>query len=313
MKPELTRRQVLAGLAAAAPPLTAADAGKPAVCAFSKHFQWTGVKEMSEICAGLGYDAIDLTVRPGGHVEPARVADDLPKADEAIRKAGLKLGMITSGIMDVTTPHAEAVLKTLKGLGVRHYRWGTFRYQEGPNLIDQLVELKAKVKDLAAMNRQYGVCAMYHTHSGINYVGAPFWDLYYLLRDFEPSEVSANYDVGHATVEGGYGGWLLSSRLLMPHIRGVAVKDFKWKQNARGAWVPGWCGLGQGMVNFKQFFGMLKTAKFSGPLQLHMEFDELGGADTGKKTFTIPKEQLLAIYKREIGSLRKLLAEAGLA
>ncbi len=95
-------------------------------------------------------------------------------------------------------------------------------------------------------------------------------------------------------------------------MKGVAVKDFLWKQNAKGAWVPGWCTLGKGMVNFKQFLPMLKSANFSGPLQLHMEYPDLGGADTGKKEFTIPKESLLAIMRRDVTTMKTLLKEAGM-
>ena len=315
METRLTRRHLIAGVASSAATALRADTedhGRFTICAFSKHFQWTDVKEMSDICAGIGYEGIDLTLRPGGHVLPERVADDLPKAAEIIRKAGLKLTMCTADIVDAKSPHAEEMIKTMVGLGVRHYRWGGFRYKDTPGIPEQLAEMKPRVKDLAALNKQYGVTAMYHTHSGVGQVGASMWDLYLLLKDYDTEAVSANYDVGHATVEGGLGGWIHSSRLLMPYIRGVAVKDFKWTQNARGTWVPGWCALGKGMVNFKQFFAMLKAAKFSGPLQLHMEYDELGGADSGKKTFTIPKSQLLAIYKRDIDTLKQMLNEGGL-
>lgn len=308
-----SRREILAGAAAAAA-VSAQTAGERyTICAFSKHFQWTDVPGLSQLCKELGYEGIDLTVRSGGHVLPERAAEDLPKAAEAIRKAGLKFAMITSDIVDVKTPHAETVIKTLKSLGVRYYRWGTFRYDLNKALVPQLKEMKSRVQELAAMNQQYGVCAIYHTHSGIGYVGASMWDLYYLIESFSPDAVAVNYDVGHATVEGGYGGWIHSARLLMPHIRGVAVKDFLWKKNEKGMWVPGWCALGQGMVNFPQFFKMLKAAGFAGPLQLHMEYDELGGADKGRTTFTIPKEKLLAIMKRDIESLKRLLSQAGMA
>jgi L-ribulose-5-phosphate 3-epimerase len=318
MRPAPTRRDMLAGMAAAAAgaqslPAQSNTPGRPTLCAFSKHFHWTDVKEMCGICAGIGYEGIDLTVREAGHVLPERVADDLPKAAETIRKAGLQLPMITAGIVDVSSPHAEAIVKTMKSLGIRDYRWGGFRYQDTGSLPAQLAGFQAQVKDLAALNRQYGVCAMYHTHSGIGQVGASMWDLYLLLKDHDVNAVSANYDIGHATVEGGFGGWIHSSRLLMPYMRGVAVKDFVWKRNGRGEWVPGWCALGQGMVNFKRFFAMLKAAQFSGPLQLHMEYDELGGADTGKTKFTIPKAQLLAIFKRDFDTLKRLLREGGLA
>jgi sugar phosphate isomerase/epimerase len=200
----------------------------------------------------------------------------------------------------------------MSALGIKRYRWGGFRYDDKTSIPEQLARIKPRVHALAQLNKKYGVCAMYHTHSGIGQVGASFWDLWTLLKDEDTSAVSVNYDVGHAVVEGGFGGWINSSRLLMPYIRGIAVKDFKWKQNARGAWVPGWCALGQGMVNFKLFFSMVKQAGFDGPLQLHMEYDELGGADSGKTTFTIPKDQLLAIFQRDIDTLKKMLREGGL-
>jgi len=312
-----TRRQCLAAIAGATaamavPPAPKTGSDRMTICAFSKHFQWTTLEETARICAGIGYEGIDITLRPGGHIEPERVDEELPKAVETIRKAGLTVPMVTAGIVDLSTPHTERVLKALAGQNIRHYRWGGFRYKDNVSLTDQIVELKPRVKDLAAMNKHYGLTAMYHTHSGPPNVGASFWDLYLILKDFDTNAVSVNYDIGHATVEGGFAGWIYSSRLLLPYTRGVAVKDFKWEQDAKGKWKPGWCALGKGMVNFSQFFGMLKANDFRGPLQLHMEYPDLGGADTGKKTFTIPKEQLLAIYKRDIDVLKKMLREAGL-
>lgn len=282
------------------------------ICAFSKHFHWTTIDQTAAMCAALGYDGIDLTVRAGGHVEPERVEEDLPKAVDVIRKTGLQVPMVTSGIVDAATPHAERVLKTLKATGIRLYRWGGLRYDPARDIPAQLAEMKPRVKDLAAMNRQYGATAMYHTHSGIDQVGASMWDLYLLLKDFTPDAVSVNYDVGHAVVEGGYGGWINSTHLLLPYMRGVAVKDFVWKQNARGEWRPGWCALGRGMVDFKRFFTMIETRGFRGPIQLHMEYDELGSAASGKKTSTLPKERFLQIMKRDLDTLKGMLAEAGL-
>jgi len=101
-----------------------------------------------------------------------------------------------------------------------------------------------------------------------------------------------------------------STRLLLPYMKGVAVKDFLWRQNAKGKWAPAWCGLGKGMVDFQQFFQMIKAGGFSGPLQLHMEYPELGGANEGHKEFTIPKDRLIAIMKRDLDLLRGMLRDA---
>lgn len=309
----LSRRQAIAAMAGSAA-LNAAPAGKRlTIAAFSKHFHWADISETADTCAMLGYEGIDLTVRKGGHIAPERVQEDLPNAVEVIRKAGLSVPMITTEIVDVRSPHAGTILKTMAALRIPRYRWGGFRYTEAAPVPAQLRECKARVKDLAALNKEHGVCAMYHTHSGRNQVGASMWDLYLLLKDFSAEQVSANYDIGHATVEGGFGGWLHSTRLLLPFMRGIAVKDFAWTKDERRGWIPGWCGLGQGMVNFKEFFSLVQAGGFSGPLQLHMEYDELGGADRGLKEFSIPKEKLLGLMKRDLDVLKSLLAGANLA
>jgi sugar phosphate isomerase/epimerase len=265
------------------------------------------------MCAELGYDGIDLTVRPAGHVLPERVADDLPKAVEAIRAAGLEAPMITTGIVDVTTPHAEAVIRTAAKLGIRRYRWGGFRYDTAKSIDVQISEFRAKSQDLAALNRQYKVCAMYHTHSGAGQFGASFWDLWAVLRDLDHDAVSVNFDIGHATVEGGLGGWINSTRRLLAMSRGIAVKDFYWEKSSQGRWGVHWCPLGAGMVNFKQFLAMVKQSGFRGPVQLHNEYDELGGADSGRTKMTISREEFLRILKKDLEMLRGLIKAEGLA
>jgi sugar phosphate isomerase/epimerase len=308
----MTRRTALSVLAGA--PAAAAAPAPPAaipVCMFTKHLQWTSLAEAAPLAAELGFDGLDITVRPGGHIAPERVEEELPRALEHARRAGIGIPMITSGIVDTATPHAERVVRTCAGLGIRRYRWGGFRYRESAPLPAQLAEFELRVRDLAALNRQYGVCAMYHTHSGRDQVGASFWDLYLLLKPFSPDEVAANFDIGHATVEGGLGGWLHSARLLLPYARGISVKDVRWRKAENGAWQPDWCALGQGMVRLPEFFKLVKQSGFAGPLQLHYEYPELGGAASGQRKSTVPREELLRIFRRDLTLLRSLLRQAG--
>jgi hypothetical protein len=86
------------------------------ICVFSKHLQWADVKEAAAIARDIGFDGLDLTVRAAGHVLPERVESDLPEAVESIRRAGLEVPMITTDILSVATPHAEAILKTASTL-----------------------------------------------------------------------------------------------------------------------------------------------------------------------------------------------------
>lgn len=305
----MTRRRFALATSASAFAAGAAPTQTP-VCAFSKHFQWLSVGDAATLAASIGYDALDLTVRRGGHIEPARVAADLPTAVAQVRAAGLAVPMVTTDIVDTATPNAETVIQTLAALGIRRYRWGGFRYDYSKPLPPQLEQAKRRARDLAALNHHYGVCAMYHTHSGRNQLGASMWDIWYVLKDLDTTAVGVNLDSGHVTIEGGLGGWINSTLLLAPMVRGIAVKDFYWQKTSKG-WAPRWCGLGDGMVDFTAFLKILKQAGFEGPVQLHMEYEELGAAHAGKTASTIPKEEFVRLCKRDLERLRRFRNEAG--
>ncbi len=292
-----------AGVATAAGP-------KLEFCVFSKHLQFLNWADAGAAAREVGFDGVDLTVRKGGHVIPERVEEDLPRAVEALRAAGSRLSMITTDLADMTTPHAERVLRAAKKAGVTHYRWDGYKYKDGVALPDQLREMAPRVKDLAAFNKEMGLCAMYHTHSGAGRVGASQWDLWLLLRDLDRRYVSYNFDVAHATIEGGLGGWLHSARLALPHTGGIALKDFQWSKGANGKWRVEWMPIGAGMVQTGAFLKMARAAAFSGPVQVHFEYD-LGGADKGAAKISISRAEVLASMKKDLVALRAAAVEAG--
>ncbi|MEO6803408.1 MAG: sugar phosphate isomerase/epimerase family protein [Granulicella sp.] len=299
--------------------------GKLKIAVFSKHLQWVSIAEAAAIAKEIGFDGIDLTVRSGGHVEPARVQQDLPAAVEAIHKAGLEIPMITTDINSATMPHAEIILKTAGQLGIDRYRWGGLKYQPNQPIATQLENLKPKMLALAELNRQAQVCGMYHTHSGPGMIGASIWDVWLLFRDLDPKWIGINYDIGHATVEGGYGGWIASAKLVKDYMRGICLKDFLWERNPKfathadsndksleGAYVPGWCAIGEGMVNFPGFFEIVKANSFSGPVQLHFEYPGLGGAEDGHKTLTIPRKQVIDTMRTDLNAVRGYMKKQSL-
>ena len=281
------------------------------VAIFSKHLQFLQGAELAHAAAEIGFDGIDITVRSGGHVEPARVAEDLPPLVAIIRRQGLAVPMVTTDIVDAASPHARNVLKTLADLDIRYYRWGGFKYNSDQPLAAQIAAFHKRSAELAALNAEYKVCAMYHTHSGVDLVGAPVWDIFEILKSLDPTVIGINYDIGHATVEGGLGGWIDSFRIAQPFIRGIAVKDFLWQKESTD-YQPAWVPLGQGMVRFPAFFSLLAQTSFDGPLQLHFEYP-LAGADAGKRQLTGDPAQVFSAMKRDLRQLRIYLKDAGLS
>ena len=156
---------------------------------------------------------------------------------------------------------------------------------------------------------------MYHTHSGPGMIGACIWDVWLLFRELDPQWIGVNYDIGHATVEGGYGGWIATSKLTKDYMRGIALKDFFWERKnlevEGAAPVPHWCPIDQGMVQFDGFFEIVKANRFSGPVQLHFEYP-LGGAEDGKKTLTLPREQVISAMAADLNAVRAHMGKQGL-
>ena len=102
-----------------------------------------------------GFDAIEWNVRKGGHVAPERVEQELPRAVDLTRKAGLAATMITTAIQDAQSPFAEPILRAAQATGIRWYRGGEyFRYDYAKPLLPQLEALKPRIASLVDLNRE---------------------------------------------------------------------------------------------------------------------------------------------------------------
>jgi sugar phosphate isomerase/epimerase len=337
---QYSRRDVLRAVGAAPLALTTASAvsaqvrntAQPAaapsrsqLCLVSRHLQWTDMEEGVAVAAEAGCKAIAWTVRQGAHIVPENVERDLPKAVAFARKVGVETPMVITSIVDAKSPRAEAILDTLRGLGIRYYRAAPFRYDYGEDLLPQLEALQPRVASLAKLNEKYGTTAMYHTHSGSGNVGGGVWDLWMVLKAFDPQHVGINYDLGHATIRGGTG-WVQTSRIARKYIHGLSVKDFRWVKrstpNESAEWSAEMVPPGEGMVDFKGMFGYFKSTGFAGPIELYQEYrvDVPGraqpvnmlGTDYGTWQLEMPKAQYASLLRRDVNFYTTALKNAGL-
>lgn len=300
MKPQsvLNRRQFVkqaatAALVVASSPtaFAAPAAGKKLpwkICAFTKPLQFLSYDDVADFMAELGFDGIEAAVRPGGHVLPERVEEDLPKLVEALKRRGLELTILTSGINRATQPHAEIVLRTAAKLGIKRYRMLWLQYDLQRPIPPQLDALRPGLKELVALNREVGISGLYQNHAGPDLVGAGLWDIYDLIKDLAPQELGLAYDIRHAQVEGGLS-WPTHFNLVQSHVGAVCVKDFAW-DNGKAKNMA----LGKGQVDAK-ILQMVKAAKFSGPISLHVEY---GDSSRDRKFFAEAFRQDFATLHR---------------
>ena len=272
---------------------------------FSKHLQFLNYREMCNAAKEMGFDGIDLTVRPKGHVLPETVTEDLPKATEAMTAFGLLPLMVTTKVMDANIPTDRKVLETISKLGYKYYRTGWYRYKKDADIQQGVSAARKNLIELAKLNRKLGISGSYHNHSG-NFIGASIWDLYQALEGLSPEQMGCQYDISHATIEGGKN-WDIDFRLIKNHINTLVVKDFKWGK-AGGIWKPVFTALGEGMVNFKKYFSLLKKNNINAPLSIHYEYD-LGGAEHGGIP-SIDQKEVFKKMKNDLMFIRKVWKDA---
>jgi sugar phosphate isomerase/epimerase len=287
--------------AASALPNTAeANGFNGAICLFSKHLPAMDWKRLALAVKKLGFDGVDLTVRPGGHVLPERAAGDLPKAVEAIRAEGLKLPMITTALTSAGDPTAKPILSTTGKLSIPFFKPGYYRY----SFVDVRSELQKAMSDfrsLTEVSKQSGVQCGFHNHE--NYIGAQLWDVAQTIDQLDPKWVGYYFDIRHAVAEGGGAGWKIALNLAAPRIKMIAIKDSYWEKTSRG-WRQRNCPLGEGQVDWKAYFKLLRQANFHGPVSLHLEY-EIPGA-----TAAAQEENTLVAAKRDLEFLKARLQEA---
>jgi L-ribulose-5-phosphate 3-epimerase len=279
------------------------NSAKRKVSIFSKHLQWLDYQGMADAAAEIGFDGINLSVRDAGHVLPERVEKDLPRAVETVRKAGLDVPMMVTGINKVSDPYAEQVLKTASGLGIRFYRTSYIEYDFTKSIDDNLKTIQSQLNELADMNKHYGIRGSCQNHAGSRFSSA-VWDLWTVLKGIRSEWLGCEFDIRHAVVEGA-NSWPVILRAMAPFVNTVDVKDFYWKKTD-GKWNMENCPLGEGMVDLKAFFGLLNQLNLITPVDLHFEY-KLGLPSDPKQVTPAMRDRVINVMKKDLEYLRKLI------
>ena len=160
--------------------------------------------------------------------------------------------------------------------------------------------IKEKLGLLARLNKETGIQGGYQNHSGTK-VGAPMWDVWELIKDLPPEQISSQFDVRHAVTEGA-SSWILAMRLLHKNIGSLAIKDFTWEVSGRKAKVVS-LPLGEGIVDFDLFFKTLKELNIIAPISLHVEYPLIGKEEEGLPL--LQKQQVIVTkIKKDVDFIR---------
>ncbi len=242
------------------------------IAIFEKVFEGLNYDELADAVAQIGADGIEATIRPKGHIEPNRAADEVPKMLEALRSRDKTILIAATQIERADDSQTASLLKTLHNCGITHYRMAHYHVDLSKPALPQLRNFAAQAKELAALNAEIGIQGLYQNHSGSTakrgYVGALGWDLAFMLEGIDPKALGLAFDTRHMRKDTG-SSWETSVAICKPHIRAIYVKDGLW-HGPRGDQyrdVP----LDTGFVN-EQVFQRMTQGLEPVPLCIHMEW-----------------------------------------
>jgi sugar phosphate isomerase/epimerase len=235
---------------------------------FSKHLPDLNWTDLAAATIDMGFDGIDLTVRSKGHVAPERVAEDLPRALDAIRAKGTTVSMITTELTSASHPSANAIFAAAGKAGIKFAKVGYWRYA----LKDVRAEVAAMGRDLAGLAdlaKKHGVTIGIHNHQGN--VGSALWEIAPYIDKLDADAIGYYFDPRHALMEGGGIGWKAATLLALPRMKMISVKDAFWEKGPKG-WASQHCPMGEGMVDWPWFASTIAASSFTGPISVHVEY-----------------------------------------
>lgn len=236
------------------------------------------IREVCRAAKHSGFDGLDLTMRPGGHVLPENAGQGLAAAFAIADEEGVSISMVTTGIIAADAPFAEDVIAAAH-MRIKSIKLGYWRYEPFGSLLKQLDEARRKLEGIVKLAQRYHIRPCVHAHSGPILSNGPL--LYLLLRDFSPTDVGAYVDLMHMSYEGGGSGWEMMLDLIAPWVALVGVKNYILPATERDAYgqqqfqikkAP----LADGIAPLPQFFQRLRQIGYDGIVSLHSEYKGAG-------------------------------------
>ncbi len=248
--------------------------GNP-LAVFSKSFQDRSIPQICRIFKEIGADGVDLTVRPGGHIDPKNAAEELPPAVQAAQDAGVKIFFLTTAITDPDET-SEKLLATAGDLGIDRVKLGYYKYKQFGNLAREMDGVKKRLAAVIKMSKRHGVLPCVHIHSGKS-IPSHGTMLYELIKDFSPDEIGAYVDPQHMTKEGGIDGWRQGLDLLGPWIALSSMKNFAWEKTDRDKygqqqWQTINVPVADGVCPVPKYIDALHKLGYQGVISMHSEY-----------------------------------------
>jgi sugar phosphate isomerase/epimerase len=268
---------------------------RPDLIIFTKSFRETPNEQIGRTVKDLGFDGLDVTIRPGYAVNPENVARELPRAVKLWAEMGLKVELATTAgdFLDPAGPTVAPIYAACGEVGVPAIKLGYWTWNGG--YWETIERLRRALEGFAKLSEKYGPVTTVHTHSG-NCYGSNCAGLMHLLKGLDPRYVGAYVDPGHMSLDGEH--YEMGFDMVRPYLRLVALKSPRWapRPGAEPAWKVEWVPMREGIVPWRRVLNALFDIGYAGPLNFHSEYDR-------------PLEEVLRITRDDLALIVPMVEE----
>ena len=238
---------------------------------FTKPWPTKSIVELGRLVHWLGFDGIELPVRPGFPVNPDNVAVELPKAVKTLAQANVEVFSVAGTANEATIAACGAAgvstLRIMAPIGADGYVSAETKLRK---------ELDALLPALERGHVRIGV----QNHSGKYVCNAT--GLRTLLAGYDPARVGAVWDAAHNALQGEEPE--LALEIVWPQLCMVNLKNALWRRkNAPDAtvaeWEAHWTRGRDGLASWPRVAADLKRRRYSGVVCLSAEYSDHAQVD----------------------------------
>jgi sugar phosphate isomerase/epimerase len=231
---------------------------------FTKPWPKLSVPQLGELVSGLGFDGIELPVRPGFPVEPTNVAH-LPRVVRQLRDLGVR-------VFSVAGPTDEATMEACAEAGVPIIRVMA-RIVADESYLEAEDRLRREYDGLLPKLEKHGVKLGVQNHCGrfiANAVG-----LRSVLQNYDPRYIGVVWDAAHEALQGSAPDLALDA--IWPHLCMVNLKNAYWQRTngsdaQHAKWRIYWTAGRDGLASWPNVVQELKARGYKGVVCLTAEY-----------------------------------------
>jgi sugar phosphate isomerase/epimerase len=228
--------------------------------------------ELGRFVSQLGFDGVELPVRPGYQVEPENVEAGLPEAVRVLGDQGVKISSIAG-------PTDERTIGACAAAGVPVIRI-CVSIPAGTRYFAAVAEFQRQWEQLLPALERHGVTLGIQNHFGRDISSA--MQLHHAISQFDPRRVAAVWDPAHCALGGEIPELaldILEGRLCIVNLKNAIYRKQAGPESEPARWQVYWTSGRQGLANWGKVAKLLTQAGWQGNVCLTAEYSDHDAVD----------------------------------